>query len=303
MNLYLPIAEISVTVPGLLLLGLFAGIFSGLFGVGGGFLTTPFLMFIGIPPAVAVSSSANHVIAASVSGFLSQWRRGQVDFHLGFYLLAGGIIGSSAGVWLFGILKAYGHIDIIITLLYIALLSIISGGMLWSILRTKFRTAETCNVSRREHLRALAAGLPWQTHFTGTASPISLVVPLSIGFLVGVLVCMLGVGGGFLLIPAMVYLLGTPLKIATGTSQFQIMFITANVTLLQCLTTRTVDILLSLLLMIGAVAGVQIGRRLTDVIPAHRLQFMFATLLGLMVIRLIYGITAPPTDTYSVSFL
>jgi len=301
MEIYLPIAEMSVNILGILALGVITGILSGMFGVGGGFLTTPFLMFIGIPPAVAVASSANQIVASSLSGFLAHWRRGNVDFRMGILLLEGGIVGSSAGVWLFTVLKKIGQIDLVISLLYVTLLGSIGAMMALESFRSLKRTEEQTMAPAAATRFAFLARLPLMTEFSRSKLKISALLPLSIGFLSGVLVSLLGVGGGFLMIPAMIYVLGMPTSVVIGTSLFQIIFITANVTFLQAITTHTVDIMLAVLLLSGSVIGAQMGTRIGSRIPAAKLRGMLALIVLSVALKLAYDLFVTPDSLYSVT--
>ena len=301
MDIYLPIAEMSVNIFGILALGVITGILSGMFGVGGGFLTTPFLMFIGIPAPVAVASSANQIVATSLSGFLAHWRRGNVDFRMGVLLLLGGVLGSSMGVWLFSLLKRSGHIDLVISLLYVTLLGSIGVTMGLESLRNIKPSPDqpivlTTFVTRFPWL----ARLPLLTDFPRSKLRISALLPLFIGLLSGILVSLLGVGGGFFMIPAMIYVLGMPTSIVIGTSLFQIIFITANVTFLQAVTTQTVDIILAVLLLTGSVVGAQMGTRLGARIPAANLRGMLALIVLTIAVKLAFGLFSEPDEIYSI---
>ena len=300
MHIYLPIAELSVNIFLLLGLGAATGMLAGLFGVGGGFLLTPLLIFIGVPPSVSVASAANQIIASSVSGFMSHWRRGNVDFKMGSYMLAGGFVGSTLGVALFRWLKQLGQIDLIISVCYVTFLGVIGAMMAAESLRGIFKItrkpppAKTLTQPRR---------LPFLVHFPHSRLTISALVPLLIGLCVGVLVSLMGIGGGFFLVPAMIYLLGMPTTVVIGTSLFQIIFITANVTLLQAITTQTVDLLLAVLLIAGSVFGAQFGSKLGARLPGEYLRGMLAALVLAIAIRLAFGLFTPPDDIFSVSVI
>lgn len=300
MQIYLPIAEMSVNIFLLLGLGGITGVLSGMFGVGGGFLMTPFLMFIGVPPTVAVATSANQIVASSVSGFLAHWRRDNVDFKMGHFLLGGGIVGSTIGVWAFARLRELGHIDLIILLFYIIFLGAIGGLMAIESFRAIYRKHEV--KPRRETLSGLhlRKRLPWVTEFPKSKISISAWLPVGIGLIVGMLVSLMGVGGGFFMIPAMIYLLGMPTSMVIGTSLFQIIFITANVTLLQAITTQTVDIVLALLLLSSSVVGAQAGSKIGAKLPAEHLRGLLAILVLGVAIKLAYGLFATPADPFSI---
>jgi uncharacterized membrane protein YfcA len=300
MNIYLPIAEISVNIFVILALGGVTGILSGLFGVGGGFLMTPLLIFMGVPPSVSVSTVANQIIASSVSGFLAHWRRENVDFKMGGYLLAGGIVGSTLGVIMFRWLKQIGHIDLIISISYVTFLGIIGSMMAAESIRSILKVTKKYTPDIRP---PLAERLPFKVNFPRSKRDLSIIMPLLIGLFVGVMVSLMGIGGGFFLIPAMIYLLGMPTNIVIGTSLLQIIFITANVTILQAITTQTVDVLLALLLLTGSVFGVQIGIRIGDKLPAEYLRAMLATIVLGVAIKLAFVLFTPPDNIYSVSIL
>ncbi|MEE8445217.1 MAG: sulfite exporter TauE/SafE family protein, partial [Alphaproteobacteria bacterium] len=246
MNVYLPIAEISVNIFLLLGMGAGVGMLSGIFGVGGGFLMTPLLIFLGVPAPVAVGTEANQIVASSVSGALAHFRRGNVDLKMGAVLLAGGIAGSTFGVSLFKYLSTLGHIDVVIRLSYVLFLGTI--GLLMAIeslraLRRKRRVGGSGG--RKLHEHHWFHGLPLKMRFHRSRLYISALLPLTVGFVVGLLAAIMGVGGGFVMVPAMIYVLGMPTAVVIGTSLFQIVFVTANVTILQAYQNQTVDVLLA----------------------------------------------------------
>ena len=300
MNIYLPIAEMSVNIFTILGLGWFAGVLSGLFGIGGGFLMTPFLIFLGVPPAVSVSTVANQIIASSATGFLTQWRRGNVDFKMGWYLLAGGMVGSTLGVSLFRWLKELGYIDLMISLSYVTFLGIVGILMARDSVRALKKLPKKTSVAVRQ---PLAKRLPFKVQFPHSKMDISAIMPLAIGFVVGIMASLMGISGGFFLIPALMYVVGMPTSTVIGTSLFQTIFITANVTLLQAVTTQTVDILLALLLVAGSVPGVRMGTRLGNKLPADHLRALLAALVLGMAIKLAWGLFTPPADIFSVSVM
>ncbi len=300
MNIYLPIAEISVNIFVILGLGGITGILSGLFGVGGGFLMTPLLIFIGVPPSVSVSTVANQIIASSLSGFIAHLRRGNVDFKMGWYLLGGGIIGSTLGVLMFRWLKQIGHIDLIISVSYVTFLSIIGSMMASESLRSILKIPKKYNGNEKP---PLAERLPFRIEFPSSKRTISIIMPIIIGLFVGIMVSLMGIGGGFFLIPAMIYLLGMPTNMVIGTSLLQIIFITANVTFLQAITTQTVDLLLALLLLTGSIFGAQFGIRLGDKLPADYLRAMLAAIVLVVAVKLAFTLFTPPSDIYSVSVM
>jgi uncharacterized membrane protein YfcA len=302
MHLYLPIAELSANGLHLIALGGVAGLLSGLFGIGGGFILTPMLMFIGIPPAVAVATSTNMIVASSFSGFLSHLKHKRVDLQMGSYLIAGGLIGALIGVWVFARLQRVGQIDLMITLLYISLLVTISALMLREA-RMHFRA----RAAGHDHAILNAVTLPrWVEHlplrmlFTRSNVSHSVLLPMSIGLLSGVLVGLLGIGGGFIMIPLMLYVLRMPVNVTIGTSLFQIIFITGIATVLHALSTHAVDIVLAMLLLMGSVIGAQYGARLSHRIPHHWLKALLASLLFLVAVRLAYGLFIRPTEIFTL---
>lgn len=298
MQIYLPIAELSVNIFLILALGGATGILSGMFGVGGGFLMTPFLMFIGVSPPVAVATAANQIVAASVSGFLAHLRRANVDFRMGTVLLIGGLIGSTLGINLFIYLSALGQIDAIISVFYVTFLGTVGGLMAAESFRALFNIKLKPKPESRFHI--LARSLPMQMFFPRSNIQLSALLPLSIGFLVGILVSMMGVGGGFFLIPAMIYILKMPTSVVIGTSLFQIIFITANVTLLQAYTLQTVDIVLALLLLSGSVFGAQIGSKIGAKLPPVKLRALLALLVLGVATKLTWDLFAPPDNPWTV---
>ncbi len=300
MNVYLPIAELSVNIFLLLGLGAGTGVLAGMFGVGGGFLMTPLLIFIGVSPSVAVATAANQIIASSVSGFIAHTRRGNVDFKIGILLLAGGVIGSTLGVGIFRWLKSLGHIDLIISLCYVTFLGVIGAIMASDSIHSLLKIARKTSVFDNP---PLAKRLPLKMHFPHSNITISAIMPVAIGLFVGIMVSLMGIGGGFFLIPAMIYMLGMPTSMVIGTSLFQIIFITANVTFLQAVTTQTVDILMAAILLSGSVVGAQFGSQWGAKIPADYLRAMLAALVLGVAIKLAFGLFTPPSDIYSVSLL
>jgi uncharacterized protein len=304
MSVYLPIAEMPVNVFLVLLLGAVTGVLAGLFGIGGGFLMTPFLIFMGIPPAVAVSSSANQIIAASFSGFLAHLRRSNVDIKMGIMITLGGFFGSSFGVWLFKILKDMGQIDLVISLGYVLFLG--SIGMLMAIESIHVILAKRQGKSIKKPTNVLwisKLSLPFSVYFPKSDIHVSLIWPVAIGIFSGILVSLMGIGGGFIMVPAMIYLLGMPTSVVIGTSLFQIVFITVNVTILQAVSTHTVDIVLALLMLTGSVIGAQFGTRLGLKLPAEQLRAMLALLVLGVVLKLAFGLFVTPHDPYTVVVL
>ena len=299
MYIYFPIAEISLNLFIVIGLGGFIGFLSGLFGVGGGFLMTPLLIFLGIPAPVAVATEANQIVASSVSGVIAHWRRKNVDFKMGTVLLLGGLVGSSLGVLLFALLEKIGQLDLVIKLSYVFFLGIIGILMLWESVRTYIRSRKTEFHSRKLHEHNWLHGLPLKMRFRRSKLYISALVPFSIAAFVGVLSAIMGVGGGFIMIPAMIYLLGMPTSVVIGTSLFQIIFVTANVTLLQSVQTQTVDFLLAGTLLFGAVIGAQIGTRFGGMLRGEQLRGMLALIVLLVSIRIGYELISMPLDIFS----
>jgi uncharacterized membrane protein YfcA len=300
MHVYLPIAEVSVNVFLLVGLGLGVGFISGLFGVGGGFLVTPLLIFIGIPPTVAVATSANQIVATSVSGVIAHWRRGTVDLRMGTVLLVAGFIGSWGGVELFGYLRTIGQIDLVIQLSYVFFLGIIGLLMLVESAGTLWRTRGGRAVRRKLHQHYWVHRWPLRVRFRRSKLYISAIPPASIGILVGVLSAMMGVSGGFLLVPAMIYLLGMPTMVVVGTSLFQGIFVAANVTFLQAAQNQTVDIVLALVLVAGSVVGAQWGSRVSYFLRGEQLRGLLALIVLAVVGKLAFDLVVTPADLFSI---
>jgi uncharacterized membrane protein YfcA len=300
MQLYLPIAEISVNVLVLLAAGGAVGFLSGMFGVGGGFLMTPLLIFLGVPPAVAVGTQANQLVAASVSGVLAHLRRNNVDVKMAIVMLAGSLIGTSYGVWIFGQLQRLGQIDLTISLAYVVLLGAVGGIMLNESVRTLRRGRVPASSRGKLHHHIWLHRLPLKMRFPRSKLYVSAMLPFGIGALGGLLVAVMGIGGGFLMVPAMIYLLGMPTALVAGTSLFQIVFTTAATTVMQAAGNHTVDIMLAALLIAGGVIGAQFGTRA----GAHLRGEQARALLGLLVVavaaRLAWDLVLPPADVYSV---
>ncbi|MGE0151884.1 MAG: sulfite exporter TauE/SafE family protein [Reyranellaceae bacterium] len=302
MELYLPIAEMSVNVLALLALGLFAGFLSGLFGVGGGFILTPALIFIGVPPAVAVGSQAPQILATSVSSLDQQWRRGNVDLRMGFTILVGGLVGSALGVRLFGYLKSIGQIDVVIALAFVVMLSVMGSLMLAESSRTMLRQRRQNAPARRKlHQHYWVARWPLKVRFPKSRLYISVFLPLLLGLAAGVLSAIMGIGGGFLMVPAMIYLLGMPTLLVIGTSALQIVFVAANVTVLQAWQNQTVDLFLALVMIAGGVIGAPLGSRLSVKLPGEQLRGLLAVLLLAMAVKLLIDMVVTPEEIYLLS--
>jgi len=300
MDIYLPIAEVSLDIFLLLGLGAAIGFLSGVFGVGGGFLLTPLLIFIGVPPAVAVASSANQLVGASVSGVIAHWRRGNVDFKMGFILLLGGLAGSVLGVGLFTILKRLGQIELTISLLYVLLLGTLGALMLIESARALLRQRRPGSYRRKLHRHNWMHGLPLKTRFRRSKLYISALLPIGLEFLVGILGAVLGIGGGFVLVPAMIYTLGMPTAVVPGTSLLQIIFVAANVTFLQAYTNRTVDAVLAMVLLAGGVIGAQLGTRFGTRLRGEQLRFLLALLVLAVAAKLAHDLTIRPPSLFVI---
>ncbi len=301
MDLYLPIANLSVNALVIVALGFGVGWLSGMFGVGGGFLTTPLLIFYGIPPTVAAASAASQVTGASVSGVFAHARRKGVDYHMGGVMVAGGIVGSLVGAWLFEFLRARGLIDTVISILYVVMLGSIGGLMLKESLgavRAGRRGRPVAAARRRHH--PLVAALPFRWRFYRSGLYISPLAPLILGLVTGILTMLLGVGGGFFMVPAMIYLLGMGTAVVVGTSLFQILFTTAAATMVHATTTRAVDIVLAVLLLLGSVAGAQLGTRFAARLKPEQLRLALALIVLAVAIRMALGLGWRPGELYSV---
>ena len=303
MYVYLPIAELSMNVVTIIGLGGMVGLLSGIFGVGGGFLMTPLLIFMGVPAPVAVGTEANQIVAASVSGGLAHFRRGNVDIKMGMVLLSGGLVGSTIGVALFALLRDLGQIDVAIRLSFIIFLGIIGTLMMFESVRAILRARMPGARRGKLHQHNWLHGLPFKMRFRKSKLYISALLPFMIGAFVGVLSAIMGVGGGFIMIPAMIYLLGMPTAVVVGTSLFQITFVTANVTFLQSVQTQTVDIVLAGLLLLGAVVGAQFGTRLGAMLKGEQLRGLLALIVLLVCLRLVMDVVLTPDDLFSLEIL
>jgi uncharacterized protein len=302
-QIYLPIAEMSVDIFLLLGMGGVIGFLSGLFGVGGGFLITPLLIFIGVPPPVAVGSSVNQVVAASVSGAIAHWRRGNIDFKMGTVLLVGGVAGSLAGILLFNILESLGQIDLVIQLSYVVMLGGVGALMLVESGRAILMRRRGGGGRRKKHVHTWIHGLPLKMRFRTSRLYISALLPLGIGFAVGILAALMGVGGGFFLVPAMIYLLGMPVSIVIGTSLYQITVVAGATTFLHAVSGQTVDVVLAGLLTLGAVVGAQLGTRFGAGLKGEELRGLLAMLVLIVCGALFWELVAPPTEFFNLSTL
>ncbi|MPL67395.1 hypothetical protein DFO80_108161 [Rhodobacter sp. 140A] len=301
MQIYLPIAEVSVNAFLLLGLGGIVGLLSGLFGVGGGFLITPLLFFIGIPPSVAVATGANQVVASSVSGVLAQFKRKAVDVPMGVVLLLGGILGSALGIWVFNRLTKLGQIDLVVQLAYVVFLGSIGLLMLQEAVRAirrARRPGARAHVKRHQH--NWVHKLPLKMKFRASGLYISVIPPALVGMAVGVLAAIMGVGGGFIMVPAMIYLLGMPTKVVIGTSLFQILFVSAFTTMMHAITNQSVDVMLALLLIIGGVIGAQIGSQLGGRLKAEQLRILLALLVIAVAGKLGLDLLIRPAELFSL---
>lgn len=301
MNLYLPIANLSVNIFVIIGLGGIVGLLSGMFGVGGGFLTTPLLIFYGIPPTVAAASAATQVTGASVSGVLAYLQRDTVDLRMGAVLVAGGVLGTLMGAGIFALLQKVGQIDTVIALLYVFMLG--SIGLLMAkesihALVAKHQGIQPAPRKRRHH--PLVAALPMRWRFYKSGLYISPLAPLLLGMVTGILTMLLGVGGGFIMVPAMLYLLGMTTQVVIGTSLFQILFVTMASTMVHSLTTKAVDIVLAMLLLLGSVTGAQVGARLSRTIPPEYLRVILAFIVLVIAIRMGLGLGWRPDEIYSI---
>lgn len=300
MQIYLPIAEMSLNVFLLLGMGGLVGFLSGMFGVGGGFLMTPLLIFAGVPPAVAVATEANQITAASVSGAQAHWRRGGVDFKMGLVLIIGGALGSFVGAAIFTRLKELGQVELLISLAYVVFLGGIGSLMVVESVREALRRRRGERPKPRRRTRTWLDGLPFKMRFRKSRQYISVILPLAVGGLVGVLAAIMGVGGGFIMVPAMIYLLNMPTNVVIGTSLLQITVVTACVTFLHSVNTQTVDVMLALLLLIGAVIGAQIGARFGGRLRGEQLRGLLGLIVLTVCAKLAFDLVLEPAELYSV---
>ena len=300
MYIYLPIAEQPIHSLAILGVGAFLGLIMGLVGVGGGFLLTPIMMFLGIPPPVAVASVANQLVAPSVSGVLSHWKRSNVDFKMGTVLLLGGVVGSSIGVLLFNFLGKIGQLDFVIKSSYVIFLTLIGTLMFSESLRLTLRTSRGKISRGKLHQHNWLHGLPFKIRFRKSKLYISVLLPILIGVVVGILAALMGIGGGFIIVPAMIYLLGMPTSLVVGTSLFQIIFVAANTTILQASQNQTVDIVLATILLLGSVVGVQVGSRFTNILKGEYLRLILSSIIILVSLKLLIDLITVPSDLFSV---
>ena len=302
MGIYLPIAEMSVNMVVLLAMGGAVGFLSGMFGVGGGFLITPLLIFYNIPPAIAVATGANQVIASSFSGTLSHLKRGTLDVKLGLVLLVGGIIGSAAGIYVFAYLRQLGLLDLTVSLLYVVLLGSVGGLMLVESVRAiqRSRAGQAASL-RRPGQHNWIHRLPLKMRFRASKLFVSVIPILALGAMIGFLASLMGVGGGFIMVPAMIYLLKVPTNVVVGTSLFQIIFVAAFTTVSHAYTNQTVDVVLAFLLMVGGVAGAQYGTRVGQKLRGEQLRALLALLVLAVAIRLAFDLFVRPSSVFSLA--
>ncbi len=301
MQIYLPIAEVAVNMFLVLGLGGIVGVLSGMFGVGGGFLLTPLLFFVGIPPAVAVATQSTQIVASSISGVLAHLQRKTVDLKLGSVLVIGGVFGAALGVMLFNYLKSLGQVDLMVRLCYVLFLGVIGGLMFVESLRALRRSKAGVNAAKKIRRRDWVHTMPVKMRFRTSGLYISVFPPLVIGVFVGILSAIMGVGGGFIMIPAMIYILHMPTKVVVGTSLFQIIFVTAFATVLHAVTSQTVDIVLAILLLLGAVIGAQFGTQIGAKLRAEQLRILLATMVLLVCFKIALDLLIEPTELYNIA--
>lgn len=301
MQIYLPIAEMTVPVESVLLLGAVVGFLSGVFGIGGGFLTTPFLIFLGIPPAIAVGTQTNQIVAAGVAGASGHWRRGNVDVKIGAVMLGGGILGSVVGVFIFKFLKYLGQIDFAISILYVVLLGLIGILMLVEWVNSFMQSKSHKREFNKFRVPRWMAGLPYKMRFPKSRLYMSALAPIGIGFVIGIFSAVLGIGGGFMLVPAMIYILGMPPLLAAGTSLFQILFITGFSTVMHASINHTVDVVLAVLLIIGSVIGAHFGVMVARMIKGSHARLVLAILVLTVSLQLASQLIIQPAELYSTT--
>lgn len=294
LHLYLPIAGSSVNLLAILGLGGAVGLLSGIFGVGGGFLMTPLLIMMGIPPTVAAASDSNQIVGASTSGTLAHFRLGNVDFKMGLLLLAGGVVGGTFGVQIIKVLRQMGNADFLINLTYVLMLGTIGGYMFIESIQSMRKVQHEAPAPSKSVYARIIGSLPWQTEFKRSGVRLSILMPLILGSIVGILAAIMGVGGGFIMVPVMVYLLRMPMHVVVGTSLFQILFTCINVTIMQAWENHTVDFVLALLLLIGSSLGAQLGAKLGKKLHGDQLKILLASLVLVVMVRMLYQLLATP---------
>jgi hypothetical protein len=300
-SIYLPIAEMSVNVLVLLAMGAAVGFLSGMFGVGGGFLITPLLIFYNIPPAIAVATGANQVIASSFSGALAHLKRGTLDFKLGTVLLVGGLFGSTLGVYIFSWLRSLGQLDLIISLTYVVFLGTVGGMMLIESIGAMRRSRGGAVTLKKPGHHNWIHRLPWKMRFRASKLFVSVIPVIGLGAGIGLLSSIMGVGGGFIMVPALIYLLKVPTNVVVGTSLFQIIFVAAYTTIVHAATNLTVDIVLAFILMLGGVAGAQYGAKAGQRLKGEQLRALLAALVLAVAIRLAFDLFLPPPNIFSIA--
>lgn len=300
MQIYLPIAELSLSILLLVGIGLAIGFLSGMFGIGGGFIMTPLLIFLGVPAGVAVGTGASQVVASSVSGAIGHWRRNNIDLQMAGLLIAGGAVGAVIGVRVLSILKIYGQLDFFVALMYVVLLGVVGGLMLIESIRTLRAKSPVSTSAKRGGQHTWLEGLPFKQRFRQSKIYISAIPPLAIGTFVGFLTAIMGVGGGFLMVPAMIYMLRMPTKLVIGTSTLQIVCVTALTTVLQATQNHSVDIMLAVPLIAGGVVGAQLGVGYGERLKAEQLRALLAMLVLAVAVRMALGLTIRPSDMFSI---
>ena len=304
MQTYLPIANLPVNIFLVLGMGLAVGFISGMFGIGGGFLMTPLLIFIGISPAVAVASVGSHIAASSFTGALTYWRRGALDLALAMMLLAAGIIGTASGVWLFTELRALDQLDLVIGLCYVTLLTIVGALMIYESAQAELRARKGMPaVLRRPGSHTWFHGLPLKLRFKRSKIYVSVIPVWVIGFLIGFVGAIMGIGGGFLLVPMLIYFLRVPTATVIGTSMMLTLITMASATVLHAVTNHLVDAVLAVLLMIGGVIGAQFGARAGQRMRGERLRLLLGILVLLVGLRFAYDLIVTPDDLFSIRYV
>ena len=295
-HLYLPIAGSSINVLLIFSLGILVGLLSGIFGVGGGFLMTPLLIMIGVPPTVAAASDSNQIVGASTSGTLAHYRLGNVDFKMGILLLIGGVIGGTVGVQIIKILRAVGNADFLIKITYVLMLGFVGSYMFLESLQAlrKKKAAQAVPAAKESKYARLLGKLPWQTDFPTSGVRLSVLMPLGLGVFVGILAAIMGVGGGFIMVPVMVYLLRMPMHVVVGTSLFQILFTCINVTILQAYSNHTVDFVLALILLLGSTLGAQFGAKISKKLGGDQLKILLASIVLLVMVKMLLSLLLTP---------
>jgi uncharacterized membrane protein YfcA len=300
-QIYLPIADLPVNVFVILAMGLAVGFISGMFGIGGGFLMTPLLIFLGISPAVAVASVSSHIAASSFSGVFAYWRRKALDLPLAAMLLAGGLLGTAAGVWLISLLRAAGQLDLTISLSYVTLLSIIGAMMIAESAQAMLRARSGKRAERRRPgSHTWFHGLPLKLRFKQSRIYVSVIPVWTIGFVIGFLGAVMGIGGGFILVPALIYLMRVPTSVVIGTAMVVTLVTMASATVLHAATNMSVDAVLALILMVGGVIGAQFGARAGQTIRAEQLRMLLGLIVLMVGLRFAIGLVVQPDDLFSI---